>query len=492
MVHRLMVVPSHVHVDLHRESRRLANLMRAQGLKVIVFEPISDHNDSEAKISFTIKAFEHEFSRGRWYEVLQQIEETYQKIATSSVDVVLINGLSFCVDRPYVGRLNGKIARAFDAHVALATDLVHFDEHANIILRSYGDLKLAIASHIDEAWIKNWMADTYSRRVTPSLFIYHLMKKAKKANRRIILPESGDLRILQAAMSCTEQGLARCILMGKSTEIHQMAKAHGITLSDQIEIIEPTSARMEQYVKPMVALRKEKGLTAEQARVQLQNPMTLATMMLQQGEVDGIVSGATHSTLDTIRPAFQLIKTAPDANLVSSVFFMCLSTRVLVFGDCAINMNPCAERLADIAIHSADTAAEFGIMPKVAMISYSSGDSGVGADVDKVKEATALAKKRRPDLLIDGPLQYDAAIDPQVAAVKMPNSPVAGDATVFVFPNLDTGNAVYKAIQRTTHILCIGPMLQGLNKPVNDLSRGCSVKDIVFTIAVTAIQADRH
>ena len=490
MVHRLMIVPSNGHVDLHHESCRLANLIRAQGLKVVIFKPISDHDDRDVKISFKTEVFEHELSRGRWHEALQRIEETYQEIATS-VDVVLIQGLSLYVDRPYVSRLNGKIARAFDAHVALATDSSQFDERANILLRSYGDLKLAIASHIDEAWIKNWLEEIYPRRVTPSLFIYHLMEQAKKANRRIILPESDDLRILQAAMSCTEQGLARCVLMGKSADIHEMAKAHGMTLSDQIEIIEPTSARIEQYIKPMVALRKEKGLTAQQARAQLQDPMTLATMMLQQGEVDGVVSGASHSTLNTILPAFKLIKTAPDAKLVSSIFFMCLPTRVLVFGDCAVNMNPGAETLADIAIHSADTAAEFGIIPKVAMISYSSGDSGVGLDVDKVKEATALAKKRRPDLLIDGPLQYDAAIDPQVAAIKMPNSPVAGDATVFVFPNLDTGNTVYKAVQRTARILCIGPMLQGLNKPVNDLSRGCSVKDIVFTIAVTAIQADR-
>ena len=284
-----------------------------------------------------------------------------------------------------------------------------------------------------------------------------------------------------------ERGIARCVLLGKRQAILAACAKINLKLHEQIEIIEPQNI-IDKYIEPLCEARRAKKLTPEAARKQLEDNVVLGTMMLHLGEVDGLVSGAIHTTANTIRPALQIIKTAPNVKLVSSIFFMCLPDQVLVYGDCAINPNPSAEELADIAIQSADSAAAFGITPRVAMLSYSTGASGFGPDVSKVKAATELAKLLRADLEIDGPLQYDAAIDKAVAALKAPDSKVAGRATVFIFPNLDVGNISYKTVQRSTGIVCIGPMLQGLRKPVNDLSRGCSVSDIIFTIAITAVQ----
>ncbi|MCR3805704.1 phosphate acetyltransferase, partial [Pseudomonas aeruginosa] len=279
------------------------------------------------------------------------------------------------------------------------------------------------------------------------------------------------------------------VLLAKPEEVQAVAQAQGIVLPEGLEIIDPDLVR-QRYVEPMVELRKGKGLNAPMAEQQLEDSVVLATMMLALDEVDGLVSGAIHTTASTIRPALQLIKTAPGYNLVSSVFFMLLPDQVLVYGDCAVNPDPSASDLAEIAVQSAASAQAFGIPARVAMISYSTGDSGSGVDVDKVREATRLAREQRPDLLIDGPLQYDAAAIASVGRQKAPNSPVAGQATVFIFPDLNTGNTTYKAVQRSADCVSVGPMLQGLRKPVNDLSRGALVEDIVYTIALTAIQAD--
>ncbi|MCR3868537.1 phosphate acetyltransferase, partial [Pseudomonas aeruginosa] len=279
------------------------------------------------------------------------------------------------------------------------------------------------------------------------------------------------------------------VLLAKPDEVQAVAQAQGIVLPEGLEIIDPDLVR-QRYVEPMVELRKGKGLNAPMAEQQLEDSVVLATMMLALDEVDGLVSGAIHTTASTIRPALQLIKTAPGYNLVSSVFFMLLPDQVLVYGDCAVNPDPSASDLAEIAVQSAASAQAFGIPARVAMISYSTGDSGSGVDVDKVREATRLAREQRPDLLIDGPLQYDAAAIASVGRQKAPNSPVAGQATVFIFPDLNTGNTTYKAVQRSADCVSVGPMLQGLRKPVNDLSRGALVEDIVYTIALTAIQAD--
>ncbi|MBF3257559.1 phosphate acetyltransferase, partial [Pseudomonas aeruginosa] len=296
-------------------------------------------------------------------------------------------------------------------------------------------------------------------------------------------------RTVQAAAICQARGIARCVLLAKPEEVQAVAQAQGIVLPEGLEIIDPDLVR-QRYVEPMVELRKGKGLNAPMAEQQLEDSVVLATMMLALDEVDGLVSGAIHTTASTIRPALQLIKTAPGYNLVSSVFFMLLPDQVLVYGDCAVNPDPSASDLAEIAVQSAASAQAFGIPARVAMISYSTGDSGSGVDVDKVREATRLAREQRPDLLIDGPLQYDAAAIASVGRQKAPNSPVAGQATVFIFPDLNTGNTTYKAVQRSADCVSVGPMLQGLRKPVNDLSRGALVEDIVYTIALTAIQAD--
>lgn len=324
--------------------------------------------------------------------------------------------------------------------------------------------------------------------LSPPAFRFRMMEQAREANKRIVLPEGSEPRTVEAAAICQSKGIARCVLLAKPQEVLDVATAKGIRLPEGLEIIDPDTIR-QQYIAPLVQLRKHKGITEGMAAEALEDTVVLGTMMLQQGHVDGLVSGAIHTTANTIRPALQLIKTAPDASLVSSVFFMLMPEQVLVYGDCAVNPEPSAEELADIAIQSADSAKAFGIDPKVAMISYSTGTSGSGADVEKVKAATALAQQKRPDLLIDGPLQYDAASVPSVGRQKAPDSKVAGQANVFIFPDLNTGNTTYKAVQRSANVLSVGPMLQGLRKPVNDLSRGALVDDIVYTIAITAIQA---
>ncbi|RQH00591.1 phosphate acetyltransferase [Paraburkholderia dinghuensis] len=324
--------------------------------------------------------------------------------------------------------------------------------------------------------------------MSPPIFRTRLVESARAANRRIVLPEGDEPRTIQAAALCAARGIARCVLLGSPETIRAVAAGHGIELPANVEIVDPEVVR-EHYVAPMVELRRAKGLTELQAHQQLEDTVVLGTMMLATGEVDGLVSGAVHTTANTVRPALQLIRTLPDSPLVSSVFFMLMPDQVFVYGDCAINPDPNAEELAQIAIQSADSARAFGIDPRVAMISYSTGTSGAGADVEKVKEATAIARRLRPDLVIDGPIQYDAAAVEDVARQKAPGSPLGGHANVFVFPDLNTGNTTYKAVQRSANVVSVGPMLQGLRKPVNDLSRGALVDDIVYTIALTAIQA---
>jgi phosphate acetyltransferase len=345
-----------------------------------------------------------------------------------------------------------------------------------------------VASHIDTDWIARHTQIPVETRVSPAAFCYRLTELARAAKKRIVLPEGSEPRTVRAAAICAERGIARCVLLGDAAEIRRVAEAQEIELPHGVEILDPASIR-ENYVAPLVEMRKHKGLSAPAAAEFLEDNVWLGTMMLALGEVDGLVSGAVHSTANTIRPALQLIKTKPGAKAVSSIFFMCLPEQVLVYGDCAVIPDPDANMLADIAIQSADSAARFGITPSVAMISYSTGESGSGSDVDKVREATRIAQSLRPDLSLDGPLQYDAAAIPDVAASKAPESSVAGHATVFIFPDLNTGNTTYKAVQRSANVVSIGPMLQGLRRPVNDLSRGALVEDIVYTIALTCIQA---
>jgi phosphate acetyltransferase len=296
-------------------------------------------------------------------------------------------------------------------------------------------------------------------------------------------------QVLQAAEILLRREVADIILLGDPEELDHKSTMLGLDIS-RAKIIDPKNSQLlQKYTEEFYKLRRKKGLQYNAAEDAMTHVNYFATMMVEMGDADGMVSGAMHTTGDTIRPALQIIKTAPGVSLVSSVFFMCMNTQVLLYADCAINLDPNAEQLAEIAISSADTAIKFGIVPKIAMLSYSTGNSGKGEDVDKVRKATQIVKKRRPELSIEGPIQYDAAIDPAVAASKMPQSEVAGQATLFIFPDLNTGNNTYKAVQRSSGAIAIGPILQGLNKPVNDLSRGALVDDIVNTVAITAIQA---
>ncbi|GHE90276.1 phosphate acetyltransferase [Thalassotalea profundi] len=350
-------------------------------------------------------------------------------------------------------------------------------------------VKQYIADNLSPVWVDQLSKIApHLNPMSPPAFRHKLTELAKQANKLIILPEGTDVRTIKAAAICAERGIARCQLLGNKEQILKIAEQQGINLPSGLIITDPELIR-DNYINPLVELRKHKGMTEVVAQQELKDNVVLATLMLKLGQVDGLVSGAVNTTANTIRPALQLIKTAPNSSLVSSIFFMLLPEQVLIYGDCAINPEPNAEQLADIAIQSADSAIQFGIEPKVAMISYSTGTSGHGADVEKVKLATKLAQEKRPDLIIDGPLQYDAAIMENVAKTKAPNSPVAGKANVFIFPDLNTGNTTYKAVQRSADLVSIGPMLQGMGKPVNDLSRGALVDDIVYTIALTAIQA---
>tara|TARA_R110002020_G_scaffold398057_2_gene608085 strand:+ start:28691 stop:30784 length:2094 start_codon:yes stop_codon:yes gene_type:complete len=327
--------------------------------------------------------------------------------------------------------------------------------------------------------------------ITPRMFQYNLLKRAKSNKKHIVLPEGNDERILKATKKLLDTNAVTITLLGDTEQI--MAKISELDISldtNSFNIIDPKSSpNFLDYSTTLYELRKEKNVNLAMAKDLMEDVSYFGTMMVYKGHADGMVSGAVHTTQHTIRPALQFIKTRPEVSIVSSVFFMCLPNRVTIFGDCAINPNPTAEHLAEIAISSAATSTAFGIEPKIAMLSYSSGASGAGEDVDRVRKATEIIKKKRPDLKVEGPIQYDAAVDINVGKSKLPDSEVAGQASVFIFPDLNTGNNTYKAVQRETGALAIGPMLQGLNKPVNDLSRGCTVEDIYNTVVITAIQA---
>lgn len=430
-------------------------------------------------------------------------------IAKQSAPISVVVGVLADESRPYADRVNRELATGFDADVILVGDS---DTRLPVFASVFGGLKgeriwgvigtaelsgkvqvLARTdnggnlSEIDSSAFEAYKTADRTQKLSPYAFRNQVVRLAQNAKKRIVLPEGDEPRTIEAAAICQSRGIAQCVLLGDADKIRAVADERGVTLPDGIEIIEPATV-IEKYVAPMVERRKGK-IDEEGARQALQDTVYLGTMMLQVGDVDGLVSGAVHTTADTIRPAFQLIKTAPEYSLVSSVFFMLLPDQVVVYGDCAVNPNPTAEQLAEITIQSAESAKSFGIDPKVALISYSTMNSGSGEDVEMVKSALQIVREKAPSLKVDGPLQFDAASVPSVGKQKAPNSQVAGEANVFIFPDLNTGNTTYKAVQRTAGVISVGPMLQGLNKPVNDLSRGCLVDDIVYTIALTAIQA---
>jgi phosphate acetyltransferase len=359
--------------------------------------------------------------------------------------------------------------------------------------------------HVDTRQLTEQLAVVRGERVTPMMFEHELVERSRMDRRHIVLPEGGEERVLRAAEVLLRRNICDLTLLGDPETVRKQAADLGIDLTPLGEgelptaaqasarIVDPqTSPLRDRFAELYAKLRGHKGVTVELAHDVVADVSYFGTLMVREGLADGMVSGAAHSTAATVRPAFEVIRTRPDASIVSSVFFMCLADRVLVYGDCAVNPDPDAEQLADIAVQSATTAARFGVEPRIAMLSYSTGTSGSGADVDKVREATELVRQRRPDLLVEGPIQYDAAVEPSVAATKLPDSEVAGRATVLIFPDLNTGNNTYKAVQRSARAVAVGPVLQGLNKPVNDLSRGALVSDIINTVAITAIQAQQQ
>jgi phosphate acetyltransferase len=352
------------------------------------------------------------------------------------------------------------------------------------------DTALALMdTYVDTADLLAQLSIAIPSVVTPQMFTYQLLDWARSDRRHIVLPEGDDDRILTAAGRLLQRGVAELTILGDESQIRPRAAELGVDISAAAVLDPQTSDLCDKFAEQYAEMRKHKGVTVEQARETIHDVSYFGTMLVYNDMVDGMVSGARHTTAHTVRPSFEIIKTLPDVKTVSSIFLMLLADRVLAYGDCAIVPDPTSEQLADIAISSARTAARFGIEPRVAMLSYSTGTSGTGADVDKVRAATELVWQREPELLVDGPIQYDAAVEPSVAKTKLPDSKVAGRATVLIFPDLNTGNNTYKAVQRSAGAIAIGPVLQGLKKPVNDLSRGALVEDIVNTVAITAIQA---
>jgi len=396
-----------------------------------------------------------------------------------------------------VTRLISGLRRAAVPVIGVASDTFTTATRVNALggaIKAGDERKIATAlglfeEHVDLPELAERIQVSHSPRVTPLRFEYELIERAKVSRQHIVLPEGTDERILRAAEILLRRRVVDLTLLGDPAEIRESASTLGVHLEDA-QIVDPlTSEWRSSFADAYLHLRKHKGVTEDRAHDAMGDVSYFGSMMVYQGKADGMVSGAAHTTAHTIRPALEFIRTSKGVSVVSSVFLMCLRDRVLVYGDCAVNPNPNSEQLADIAISSAETAASFGIDPRIAMLSYSTGASGSGEDVAKVREATEIARSRRPDLMIEGPIQYDAAVDLGVASKKLPDSEVAGRATVFIFPDLNTGNNTYKAVQRSAGAVAIGPVLQGLNKPVNDLSRGCTVPDVVNTVAVTAIQA---
>ncbi|WP_298944100.1 phosphate acetyltransferase [uncultured Microbacterium sp.] len=393
-----------------------------------------------------------------------------------------------------------KLMAGLDSSLPIVrTDLDTFDTAVRVMgtrgrlaagsQRRYDTALALFEQNVDTEELTTALGLAHSSAVTPLMFEYQLLERARTGRKRIVLPEGSDDRVLRAAATVLARGIADLTILGDEAEVRGRAVELGLDISAAHVLSPFDPATVDRFAKEYALLRSHKGVTYEKAADTVTDVSYFGTMMVHLGLADGMVSGAAHTTAHTIRPAFEIIKTKPGTSVVSSVFLMALADRVLVYGDCAVIPDPSAGQLADIAVSSAATAAQFGIDPRVAMLSYSTGESGSGEDVDKVREATALVRERAPELLVEGPIQYDAAADAAVAKAKMPDSSVAGRATVFVFPDLNTGNNTYKAVQRSAGAVAMGPVLQGLNKPINDLSRGALVEDIVNTIAITAIQA---
>ena len=439
----------------------LQEIIATKFKKVEIFKITPDENDKKNLINLNEKEF--------FLKFIDKFEELKAKS-----DFVIVVG---CEDFSVFGKseLNLKLARNLNAPI--------FDENANELRTLNLNSKLLITDKFDE--ILNYEHDI----ITPFKFQSLLLKRAKAANKTVVLPESDDERILKAAHIVLEKGAANIILLGLESEISKKAATLGLNLS-KAKVLNPAQNELsEEFAKKIYELRKHKGVDEAKANALAKDKIYFATMLIHESIADALVSGATMSTADTIRPALQIIKTKPNVSVVSGAFFMALEEEILLFADCAVTPNPSSDELASITLSSTQTASAFGLNPKIAMLSYSTADSGSGADVEFVKEAAKKANELDANLKIAAPIQFDAAVDLSVASKKMPNSDVAGQANVFIFPNLNCGNICYKAVQRSANALAVGPILQGLKKPVNDLSRGCLVEDVVNTILISAIQA---
>jgi len=449
------------YVFTDKNLAHLQEIIATKFKKVEIFKIIPDENDKNNLINSNEKEFFLKFI------------DKFEELKAKSDFVIVLGCESFSVFGK--SELNLKLARNLNAPI--------FDKNASELKALNLNSKLLITDKIDE--ILNYKADI----ITPFKFQSLLLKRAKAANKTVVLPESDDERILKAAHIVLEKGAANIILLGLENEISKKAAALGLNLS-KAKVINPEQNELtDEFAKKIYELRKHKGVDENKANALAKDKIYFATMLIHEGLADALVSGATMSTADTIRPALQIIKTKPSVSVVSGAFFMALEEEILLFADCAVTPNPSTDELASITLSSAQTASTFGLNPKIAMLSYSTADSGSGADVEFVKEAAKKASKLDANLKIAAPIQFDAAVDLSVASKKMPNSEVAGRANVFIFPNLNCGNICYKAVQRSANALAVGPILQGLKKPVNDLSRGCLVEDVVNTILISAIQA---
>ena len=439
----------------------LQEIIATKFKKVEIFKITPDENDKKNLINLNEKEFFLKFI------------DKFEEIKAKSDFVIVVGCEGFSVFGK--SELNLKLARNLNTPV--------FDENANELRALNLNSKLLITDKFDE--ILSYQAEI----ITPFKFQSLLLKRAKAANKSVVLPESDDERILKAAHIVLEKGAANIILLGFESEISKKAATLGLNLS-KAKVIDPAKNELtDEFAKKIYELRKHKGVDEAKANALAKDKIYFATMLIHEGMADALVSGATMSTADTIRPALQIIKTKPNVSVVSGAFFMALEEEILLFADCAVTPNPSTDELASITLSSAQTASAFGLSPKIAMLSYSTADSGSGADVEFVKEAAKKASELDANLKIAAPIQFDAAVDLSVASKKMPNSDVAGQANVFIFPNLNCGNICYKAVQRSANALAVGPILQGLKKPVNDLSRGCLVEDVVNTILISAIQA---
>lgn len=518
-----VIAPTGVNAETAKTAQSFFNFISKEEPKVVYFKPIGD-----APGSISQERVQTLLSSGNSSVLMEQLLALFMEIAAGQ-KMIVVEGVS-ANEFPFRSKkLNEIIAQALDAFVVLVASAIGkpplaIRSEVEIEAQDYFEIKMRVVCCVISGVEENTqeeLAAVFKQSFVPVLAYatsnempidlslakkiremkaeHHITQPEFRANlirqaglnlKRIVLPEGNEVRTVKAAILAYERKIALPVLLGNRAEIEVIAEHHGLDVPAGLEIIEVTEAFTEKYVAPLVKIREAKGMTEALARDLLKNHIWVGTMMLKLGEVDGLVSGAVHSTADTVRPALQVIKTTPGVKSISSVFFICLPSQILIYGDCAINQNPDASELASIAIQCHDTAKAFNFPAKVAMLSYSTGDSGKGDDVDLVVEATSLVKSVRPDILIDGPLQYDSATSSSVAKIKAPHSPVAGKANVLVFPNLNAGNITYKAVQRSAfNVICIGPMLQGLAKPVNDLSRGAFVDDIIYTIALTAIQA---